>query len=138
MLHMFNDFLYKGEIPASVLAGVTVLLPKTAGDPNNWGDTRPTTLSSTTLKWFAQLLLLRGGDRVVVLRRVIRHAKDWGVPTWIVKLDVRKAFDSVWQESMGDMIAAKVGGLRPGGGAVRTACRGRLGPGWGCFRRGTR
>ena len=34
-------------------------------------------------------------ELLVVLRRVIRHAKDWGVPTWPVKLDVRKAFDSV-------------------------------------------
>ena len=54
----------------------------------------------------------------MVLRRVVRHAKEWGVPTWIVKLDVRKAFDSVWQESMGDMVASRVGGLRPGGGGT--------------------
>ena len=92
---------------------------------------------SAVLKWFAQLLLLRGGRRIehdapqqwaatgkqapellVVLRRVVRHAKEWGVPTWLVKLDIRKAFDSVWQESMGDM-AARVGGLRPGGGGSR-------------------
>ena len=89
------------------------------------------------LKWFAQLLLLRGGRRLqddaphqwagrgkqapellVVLRRVIRHAKEWGVPTWVIKLDVRKAFDSVWQESMGDMVAQRIGGLRPGGGGT--------------------
>ena len=50
---MFNDFLYKGGIPAEVLEGITVLLPKTAGDPQAWGDTRPITLSSTVLKWFA-------------------------------------------------------------------------------------
>ena len=53
LLHMFNDFLYKGGIPAEVLEGITVLLPKTAGDPQAWGDTRPITLSSTVLKWFA-------------------------------------------------------------------------------------
>ena len=52
----------------------------------------------------------------MVLRRVVRHAKEWGVPTWIIKLHVRKAFDSVWQESMGDMVAQRIGGLRPGGG----------------------
>ena len=32
-----------------VLKGITVLLPKTAGDPQAWGDTRPITLSSTVL-----------------------------------------------------------------------------------------
>ena len=40
------------------------------------------------------------------------------MPTWLVKLDVRKAFDSVWQESMGDMVAQRIGGLRPGGGGT--------------------
>ena len=135
ILHMLNDFLYRGSLPELAQQGATILLPKTQGDPPTWGDTRPITLSSAILKWFAQLLLLRGGARIqrdapcqwagsgkqapellVVLRRVVRHAKEWGVPTWIVKLDIRKAFDSVWQESMGDMVAARVGGLRPGGG----------------------
>ena len=137
IVHMLNDFLYKGELPAPVQQGMTILLPKTVGDPTTWGDTRPITLSSAILKWFAQLLLLRGGGRLmdhaplqwagrgkqapellVVLRRVVRHAKEWGVPTWIVKLDVRKAFDSVWQESMGDMVAQRIGGLRQGGGGT--------------------
>ncbi|CAE7824191.1 unnamed protein product [Symbiodinium sp. CCMP2592] len=141
ILHMMNDFLYKGTIPEEVLRGVTVLLPKTISDPESWGDTRPITLSSSILKWFSQLLLLRIQDGaplqwgcrgkqapelLVVLKRVIRHAKDWGILTWIVKLDVRKAFDSVWQESMGDMVASKVGGLRAsGGGAVPMGCHGR-------------
>ncbi|CAE7590509.1 unnamed protein product, partial [Symbiodinium necroappetens] len=30
--------------------------------------------------------------------RVVRLAKDWWTPTWIIKLDVKKAFDSVSQE----------------------------------------
>ena len=135
LLHMLNDFLCKGSLPEAVQQGATILLPKTQGDPPTWGDTRPITLSSAVLKWFSQLLLLRGGRHIerdapyqwaatgkqapellVVLRRVVRHAKEWGVPTWLIKLDIRKAFDSVWQESTGDMVAAKVGGLRPGGG----------------------
>ncbi|CAE7330292.1 hus1 [Symbiodinium necroappetens] len=108
------------------------------GDPSSWGDTRPITLSSAILKWFSQLLLKRCGGKIqdgapyqwasrgkqapellVILRRVVRMAKDWGTPTWIIKLDVRKAFDSVWQETMGDMVARRVGGLRPGGGGTR-------------------
>ena len=33
ILHMVNDFLYKGEIPVPVQHGMTILLPKTQGDP---------------------------------------------------------------------------------------------------------
>ena len=137
LTRMMNDFLYKGELPLEVLKGITVLLPKTLEDPTTWGDTRPITLSSSILKWFSQLLLKRCGGKIqdgapyqwacrgkqapellVILRRVIRMAKDWGTPTWIIKLDVRKAFDSVWQETMGDMVAGRVGGLRAGGGGT--------------------
>ena len=41
-----------------------MLLPKTKGDPLTWGQTRPITLSSAVLKWFAQLLLRRCGDKL--------------------------------------------------------------------------
>ncbi|CAE7361641.1 unnamed protein product [Symbiodinium sp. CCMP2592] len=78
ILYMMNDFLYKGSIPEE------------DGAPLQWG---------ARGKQAPELL--------VVLRRVIRHAKDWNIPTWIVKLDVRKAFDSVWQESMGQVVAGK-------------------------------
>ena len=137
LTHMMSDFLYKGELPEGVLKGITVLLPKTVEDPTSWGDTRPITLSSSVLKWFSQLLLKRCGGKIqdgapyqwasrgkqapellVILRRVFRMAKEWGTPTWIIKLDVRKAFDSVWQESMGDLVARRVGGLRAGGGGT--------------------
>ena len=135
LVHMMSDFLYKGELTEGVLKGITVLLPKTLEDPTSWGDTRPITLSSSVLKWFSQLLLKRCGGKIqdeapyqwasrgkqapellVILRRVVRMAKEWGTPTWVIKLDVRKAFDSVWQESMGDLVARRVGGLRAGGG----------------------
>ena len=59
----------------------------------------------------------QGTELLVVLRRVMRMALDWRVPTWVVKLDIRKAFDSVWQESMGGLVATRVGKLRPGGAA---------------------
>ena len=94
MQYLLNDFLYRGALPPQVAAGVTVLLPKTPGSPAGWGDTRPITLSSAVLKWFAQLLLLRGGrqlqegdahqwarrgrqgtELLVVLRRVMRMAE---------------------------------------------------------------
>ena len=35
-------------------------------------------------------------ELLVVLRRVMRMARDWHVPIWVVKLDIRKAFGSVW------------------------------------------
>ena len=89
---------------ASRILHITVLLPKTVGDPQSWEETRPITLSCTVLKWFSQLLLLRGGGRIqddqplqwaargkqapellVVLQRVVRHAKDCELPSWIVE-----------------------------------------------------
>ena len=51
--YMLDDFLYKGTLPPPVLAGVTVLLPKTAGPRQACGDTRPITLSSAILKWLS-------------------------------------------------------------------------------------
>ena len=115
LLHMMNDFLYKGAIPQQVQAGVTILLPKTLA----WGG------HTTHQAQFGPPQVVRpvaaaawgggqhpgggpaamGSEGKAKLPNV-RHAKDWGVPTWLVKLDVRKAFDSVWQESMEDMVAA--------------------------------
>ncbi|CAE7458351.1 unnamed protein product [Symbiodinium natans] len=124
---IMDDILYMGQIPPEIAEGITVLLPKTA-QPSTWGNTRPITLSSSILKWFAQLLLQRcrgqlttstlqwaapgrqAVELIWVLRRVARLAKDWGEPTYIVKLDIRKAFDSVLQPALGEMVRDKVGG----------------------------
>ena len=127
---LLSDMLYRGAIPQGIEQGITVLLPKVPR-PLAWGDTRPITLSSTFLKWAAQLLLLRAGEKVrhggeglqwarkgrqgvelvAILRRVVQMSRDWGVKTWIVKLDIRKAFDSVWQHSLSELVAARVGGI---------------------------
>ena len=127
---MLSDMLYVGKIPSGIEEGITVLLPKIPS-PLEWGETRPITLSSTFLKWAAQLLLSRAGDQlreggeglqwarkgrqgvelVTTLRRVVQMSKDWGVPVWIVKLDIRKAFDSVWQHSLAELVASRVGGI---------------------------
>ena len=127
---MLSDMLYRGAIPHGIEQGITVLLPKVPR-PLAWGDTRPITLSSTFLKWAAQLLLHRAGEKVrhggeglqwarkgrqgvelvAILRRVVQMSRGWGVKTWIVKLDIRKAFDSVWQHSLSELVAARVGGV---------------------------
>ena len=127
---MLSDMLYRGAVPQGIEQGITVLLPKVPR-PLAWGDTRPITLSSTFLKWAAQLLLHRAGEQVrhggeglqwarrgrqgvelvAILRRVVQMSRDWGVKTWIVKLDIRKAFDSVWQHSLSELVAARVGGV---------------------------
>ena len=134
--YMLDDFLYKGTLPPPVLAGVTVLLPKTAGPRQAWGG-HTSHYAFLGHPQVAQLLLVRGGHQLqdgdiyqwarrgrqgtellVILRRVMRMARDWGVPVWVVKLDIRKAFDSVWQESMGDLVARRVGRLLQGGGTA--------------------
>ena len=126
VLYVLNDLLYTANIPSSIDRGIAVLLPKVPA-PLEWGETRPITPSSTMLKWAAQLLMGRGGHQIrhgatlqwarkgrqgieliATLRRVTTMARDWGVGTYIVKLDIRKAFDSVWQHSMSELVAARV------------------------------
>ncbi|CAE7547148.1 unnamed protein product [Symbiodinium natans] len=127
LLYLYNDILYTGKLYCNMGEGVTILLPKET-QPDEWGQTRPITLSSATLKWFSQLLLGRSShhldpltthqwawkgkqaeELILVLRKVTRVGMDWKLPTWIVKLDVKKAFDSVYQQNMGAMIAYWVG-----------------------------
>ncbi|CAE7328182.1 pol [Symbiodinium sp. CCMP2456] len=125
MLELFNDMLYTAKIPQSIERGVSILLAKTS-QPGDWTETRPITLSSALLKAFSQLLLLRAGEDVMtparlqwsrqsrqgvelmILRRVCRIAFDFGLEMFVVKLDIRKAFDSVYQEAMADRIEADV------------------------------
>ncbi|CAE7305788.1 unnamed protein product [Symbiodinium sp. CCMP2592] len=57
---------------------------------------KPITLSSTLLKTFSQLI-------------IHRTAHDWGIPMYIAKLDIRKAFDSIYQEALAEQIAKDVG-----------------------------
>ena len=61
----FNDALYKGRAPIATKKSLTILLPKER-QPVDWGQTRPLTLSSSMLKWQAQLLLVgRIGEAVM-------------------------------------------------------------------------
>ncbi|CAE7557635.1 unnamed protein product [Symbiodinium sp. CCMP2592] len=128
LLAIFNDMLYTARIVPSIEAGVTILLAKVT-QPSNWGETRPITLSSVMLKTFGQLLLRRAGESIqaparlqwcrrgrqgveliMILRRLARVARDWGMEFYIAKLDIRKAFDSIYQESLAEHVASVVGG----------------------------
>eukprot|EP00439_Symbiodinium_sp_Y106_P058038 s2522_g8.t1 len=118
LLYVLNDLLYTANIPSPIDRGITVLLPKVSA-PLEWGETRPITLSSgrgghqirhgATLQWARKGR--QGIELIATLRRVTTMARDWGVGTYIVKLDIRKAFDSVWQHSMSELVAARVGGV---------------------------
>ncbi|CAE7528629.1 unnamed protein product [Symbiodinium sp. CCMP2592] len=131
VLAMLNEALYVGKLPALVERGLTILLPK-GGCPTGWSDTRPITLSSAVLKTIAQLLLLRGTpclqhlntyqwaaprrqgvELILVLRKIARMGADWGGDFWIIKLDLQKAFDSVAQDSLAELVATEVGGTMP-------------------------
>ncbi|CAE6934847.1 unnamed protein product [Symbiodinium sp. CCMP2592] len=127
LLAVFNDMLYTCRIVESVEVGATILLAKTS-QPQDWSETRPITLSSVLLKSFSQLLLQRAGDAIqsparlqwcrrgrqgveliLILRRLARIARDWGLEFYIAKLDIRKAFDSIYQESLAEHVCKTVG-----------------------------
>ena len=127
ILYILNDAMYRGTLPELLEKGVTILLPKTP-TPATWSDTRPITISSSMLKWLAQLLLRRtqhllaplcrlqwcaknrqSVEMLLAIRKIARMARDWGGPFIIVKLDVKKAFDTASQCSMGDLITDHIG-----------------------------
>ncbi|CAE7721169.1 unnamed protein product [Symbiodinium sp. CCMP2592] len=104
ILYTLNAIFYVAKVSESVDRDITVLLPKIP-QPLQWGDTRPITLRAF-LQWARKGR--QGVELVAIIRRV---ARDWGVWMWLVKLDIRKAFDSVWQHSMSELVAARVGGV---------------------------
>ena len=90
-------------------------------------NTRPISLSCTAFKIFAQLLLARGrghltdthgvqwaeqgkqtGEVIYALRRLSRIALDWGKPIFVLKLDIRKAFDCVVQARPGEYLVDRI------------------------------
>ena len=123
---MFH-WLYCGRVPSEVAESITVQLPKVY-EPEQWGETRPITLSTTFMKLTAQLLLGRAGkaitrdipwqfsgpekqpaDLILTLRKLVRGSKEWQLPLHIIKLDVTKAFDSTHQETVGTVIQQRLG-----------------------------
>ena len=51
----------------------------------------------------------QGIELIMILRRLARMAHDWGLEFYIAKLDIRKAFDSVFQESLAQHVSETVG-----------------------------
>ena len=56
------------------------------------------------------------GEVIFALRRISRMALDWGRPVYVLKLDIRKAFDGVVQARLGELIFKRVAvqGAKPG------------------------
>ncbi|CAE7918081.1 unnamed protein product [Symbiodinium necroappetens] len=89
LLYVLNDFLYTAAVPKNVERGITVLLAKT-GNPEEWSETRPITLSSALLKTFSQLLI--GVELILILRRVCRESLAEQI-----EADVGVAGDRPWE-----------------------------------------
>ena len=126
LIWVLDDALCKGNSPSQGYQDVTVLLPKTA-QPSKWKDTRPITLSNTIDRTMAQLLhrcnhilqqqppvhqFARSGKQaselLTTIRRMAGVARDWGFDLWILKVDIRKAFDTIKQTSVAAMVASKL------------------------------
>ena len=131
ILWLLNDILYVSKLPPGLDDGLAVLLPKVTA-PLEFADTRPITLSNILLKTLAQLLLRRGlpllrpigslqfcktgsqsVELILALRRLAQQAHEWREKFWIIKLDVRKAFDSISQQYLSTLVADKVGDTLP-------------------------
>ena len=132
LIWTLDDAIYKGRSPTHDLPDITVLLPKT-DHPTQWKDTRPITLSNTIDRTLSQLLLHRcnhilqqqppvhqfarsgkqASELLVIVRRMARMARDWGFDLWILKIDIRKAFDTIKQTSVAAMVANKLHHTHP-------------------------
>ncbi|CAE7696392.1 unnamed protein product, partial [Symbiodinium necroappetens] len=131
LLWLLNDILYVSKLPAGLDDGLAILLPKVPA-PLEFADTRPIALSNILLKTLAQLLLKRGlpllrpignlqfcktgsqsVELIMALRRLAQQAHEWREKFWIIKLDVRKAFDSISQQYLSTLVTEKVGDTLP-------------------------
>ena len=129
LLYVFSDMLYTAKIPSGVEKGITVLLAKT-GNPTGWGDKRPITLSSGHLEDLFPVADRTSGTcssadlttpicpQISTRSRTctgvapsLPGSSRLGNPMFLAKLDIRKAFDSIYQESLAEQIAADVGDI---------------------------
>ena len=113
VLEELNDFLKLGFTTDDLYSTTTFMMAKKA-EPTWWGDLRPITLSSALLKLLSQLTLTRVTpllgtthdlqwaspskqplELAISLGRMLRVCEEWKQETFLVKIDIRKAFDSI-------------------------------------------
>jgi hypothetical protein len=119
---LFTAMLKTGHIPANMNKGVIITLHKGAKknktDPNNY---RAITLTSTILKLFENILLLRSRPKILsklskqqggfqqnlgcimtsfCLREAVLYAKENNSKVYVCFLDCRQAFDRVWHDGL--------------------------------------
>eukprot|EP00971_Amphidinium_carterae_P119709 2371717-Amphidinium_carterae.1 len=129
LLAAFNELLHTDSPqPASWRHCLVVLIPKTGG-PAPPGGYRPIALSACLSKVFSRLLLrtltmsmqtfadwsvgFRRGSSCThltwPLRMVAEKCREWQEPVAFLKLDLKKAFDSIKRESLlSALLAARV------------------------------
>ena len=112
-VEFFNGILKSGEVPKEWDKSIATLLPKVI-PPQCPKDLRPIALASHVSKAFARLILARiedvlqiRGDKQFASRgrqpaeflwsavQVVHLAKEWKKDAYLLKLDIRKAFDTV-------------------------------------------
>ena len=122
----FNTILATGQTPKDWNSSVAVatLLPKIS-QPAQPKELRPIALASHTSKAFARMLLKRVGgclqpkgakqlackgrqptDLVWSTVQMIHLAREWGVEMHMIKLDIRRAFDSVYRVKLAERVQA--------------------------------
>ena len=120
----FNGILLSGDTPSDWSKSVATLLPKIA-QPVQPKELRPIALASHTSKAFSRMLLRRverclmpkgakqlarkgrqPTDLVWSAVRVLHLAREWGVEMHMIKLDLRRAFDSVHRVKLAEGVQA--------------------------------
>ena len=120
----FNTILSTGETPQDWNKSVATLLPKIA-QPVQPKELRPIALASHTSKAFSRMLLRRverclmptgpkqlackgrqPTDLVWSAIRMVHLAREWGVEMHMIKLDLRRAFDSVHRVKLATRVQA--------------------------------
>ena len=136
MAKFFTEILIARQVPSDWSAAIIALLPKLQG-PSKPSDLRPIALASHLGKCFSRIVVRRlspyltaqGGQQAVTkgrqacdvcwaTRQLCHNLREWKSKGILVKLDIRKAFDSVRRDRLGEQIAAWCNG----GDCDATAC----------------
>ena len=127
----FNGILTSGEIPLDWDRSIATLLPKVV-PPTCPKDLRPIALASHVSKAYSRLILARlqdvlevKGDKQLAAKgrqpaeflwsalQVIHLAKEWKKEAYLLKLDIRKAFDTVSRLRLAEKVIQWANGRFP-------------------------